>query len=138
MSIDLYMEDEEGISQGEVLDPQDLTGRIVALAGHQGTACLRFIDPEGNTVFNQFQIPLLIRELESAHAHVTEERLCVLGQCELESARAAKWTPTVIHAIEVQNQRVKAEDVHAHLEKLVELARSAMGKPHVYLKFYGD
>jgi hypothetical protein len=138
MSIDLYMEDEEGASQGEVLDPDDLTGRIVALGGHQGTVCLRFVDPCGNTIFNQFQTPTLIRELEAARGHVTEERLATLGQCELESAREAKWTPTVIHAIEVQNQRVRLEDVREHLERLLELAGRARGKAHTYLKFYGD
>jgi hypothetical protein len=138
MSIDLYMEDEEGTSQGEVLDPEDLTGRIVALAGHQGTVCLRFIDPYGNTVFNQFQIPTLMRELEAAREYVTDERVATLGQSELESAREAKWTPTLIHAIEARNQRVRAEDISAHLEQLLGLARSARGRAHTYLKFYGD
>ncbi len=64
--------------------------------------------PEGNTVFNQLQIPTLIRELEAARTHVTEERLAVLGQSELDSAREAKWSPTVIHAIELRNQRTRA------------------------------
>jgi hypothetical protein len=138
LSIDLYMEDEEGTSQGEVPDPHDLTGRIVALAGHEGTVCLRFVDPDGNTVFNQFQILALIRELEAAREHVTDERLARLGQCELESAREAKWDPTLIHAIESRNARTQTADVRAHLEELLALARRARGKPHTYLKFYGD
>ena len=138
MSIDLYMEDEEGTSQGEVLDPDDLTGRVVALAAHERTVCLRFIDPYGNTVFNQFQIPALIRELEAAREHVTDERVVRLGQSELESAREAEWAPTLVHAIEGRNQRMRAEDILAHLERLLELARQARGKKHTYLKFYGD
>jgi hypothetical protein len=138
MSIDLYMEDEEGVALGEVLDPDDLTGRVVALAGHGGTVCLRFVHPEGNTVFNQFQIPTLIRELAAARDHVTDERLAVLGQCELASARESRWTPSVIHALEVRNQKVQAGDVWAHLERLLELAEQARGKTHTYLKFYGD
>ena len=44
MSIDLCMEDEDGTSEGEVLDPHDLTGRIVTLAGHGSTVPLRFTD----------------------------------------------------------------------------------------------
>jgi hypothetical protein len=138
MSIDLYMEDEEGAPLGEVLDPDDLTGRIVALAAHGGTVCMRFVHPEGNTVFNQFQVPTLIRELEAARNHVTDERLALLGQSELASAREARWSPSVIRAIEIKNQRVRAEDVRAHLERLLDLAEQARGKAHVYLKFYGD
>ena len=138
MSIDLYIEDEDGTSEGEVLDPHDLTGRIAALAGHESTGCLRFIDPDGNTVFNQFQILALIRELEAAREHVTDERVARLGQSELESAREAKWDPTLIHSIESRNRRMRAADIRAHLEELLALARRARGKPHTYLKFYGD
>jgi hypothetical protein len=138
MSIDLYMEDEEGAALGEVLDPDDLTSRIVALAAHGGTACLRFVHPEGNTVFNQFQIPTLIRELEAARDHITDERLTTLGLCELASAREARWAPSVIHAIEVRNQKVQTADVLAHLEQMIELAEQTRGKAHKYLKFYGD
>jgi hypothetical protein len=138
MSIDLYMEDEEGAALGEALDPGDLTGRIIALAAHGGTVCLRFVHPEGNTVFNQFQIPTLIRELEAAREYVTEERLAVLGRSELASAREARWAPSVIHAIEARNLKVQTADVRAHLERLVELSEQARGKAHTYLKFYGD
>jgi hypothetical protein len=138
MSIDLYIEDEEGEALGEVLDPDDLTHRIVLLAAHGGTVCLRFVHPEGNTVFNQFQIPTFIRELEAARDHVTDERLAMLGQSELASAREARWAPSVIHAIEVRNQKVRTADVLAHLERMIELAEQVRGKAHKYLKFYGD
>lgn len=138
MSIDLYMEDEEGTPLGEVLDPDDLTGRIVALAGHTGTVCLRFIHPEGNTVFNQFQIPALVRELEAARGYVTQERLALLGQSELSSALEAQWSPSLIHAMDVRNQRISAGEVLAHMERLLALAKEARGKSHAYLKFYGD
>ncbi len=138
LSIDLYLEDEDGAALGEVPDPGDLTERVVALAAHGGTVCLRFVHPEGNTLFNQLQIPTLIRELEAARSHVTEERLAVLGQSELESAREAKWSPAVIRAIESRNQRTRAADVRAHLERLLELAGQARGRAHTYLKFYGD
>jgi hypothetical protein len=138
VSIDLYMEDEEGAPLGEVLDPDDLTGRIVALAAHGGTACLRFVHPEGNTVFNQLQIPTLVRELRAAWAYVTDERLAALGESELASARAAQHGPSLIHAIKVRNDRVQTADVLAHLEKVIALAEEARGRPHTYLKFYGD
>jgi hypothetical protein len=31
----------------------------------EDTCCLRFIDPYGDTTFNQFQIPILVEELKS-------------------------------------------------------------------------
>jgi hypothetical protein len=36
------------------------------------TSCLRFIDPYGDTVFNQRQIPVLVHELESSVVAVTD------------------------------------------------------------------
>lgn len=138
MAIDFYMEDEEGNELGQVLDPDDLTGRIVALAAHGDTVCLRFIDPEGTTVFNQFQIPSLIREFQAAREHITEDRLRILGEGELASAREAGWAPTLIHAIEVRNQRTKVEDLRVRLDRILVLAERARGQKHTYLKFYGD
>jgi len=42
-----------------------------ALVGqHTGTCCLRFIDPYGDSVFNQGQIPVLLEELRTLR-HVT-------------------------------------------------------------------
>jgi len=138
MSIDLFMEDEEGAALGEVLDPEDLTGRVVALGGHSETTCLRFIHPEGNTVFNQFQIPTLIRELREARGQITEQRLTLLSRSELVSAREAGWSPSLVHSLEVRALKTRIEDVREHLEKLIELAEQARGKTHTYLKFYGD
>jgi hypothetical protein len=138
VSIDLYMEDENGAPLGQVSDTYDLTGRIIALAAHGGTVCLRFVHPEGNTTFNQLQIPTLLRELRAARAYVTEERLVVLGACELASADTAGHGPSLIHAVKVRNQRVQATEVAAHLERIIELAEQARGRAHTYLTFYGD
>jgi hypothetical protein len=132
------MEDEDGNSLGEVLDPGDLTGRIVALAGHRNTVCLRFVDPYGNAVFNQLQIPALIRELEAARVYVTQERLASLGESELKNAQEAKWDATIVHALRVRKERMSADQVREHLERLLELVRRARGRVHTYLKFYGE
>jgi hypothetical protein len=45
--------------------------------------CLRFVDPDGDTVFNQLQIPILIAELErrlrgASKAEVKDHGLAVL------------------------------------------------------------
>jgi hypothetical protein len=59
---------------------QDEKGRVLArydgpllharLFEHaeQDQACLRFIDPSGDTTFNQLQLPVLLAELESLGA----------------------------------------------------------------------
>jgi hypothetical protein len=58
------------------LQREDERGRTLAHFGEEGipvevvdlapgdSTCVRFIDPYGNTVFNQLQLPVLIGELE--------------------------------------------------------------------------
>lgn len=138
MGVNLYMEEEDGTRLVEVLDPQGYVGTIVSLAGNENTVSLRFIDPYGDTVFNQLQIPVLIRELEAARGLLTEERVAQLGQHMLESAKRAKWAPTVIESIESSNRTLSASEIRAHLERVLDLARRAEGEMHTYLKFSGD
>jgi hypothetical protein len=65
--------------------------RILALATDD-TVCLRFIDPYGDTVFNQLQLPILIEEFEAIAAKAIDkdmkqhvaEILAFLGQAEGE------------------------------------------------------
>ena len=66
MGIDMRHEDENGEMLEELLDPQALVSRILPPANGSDSVCLRFIDPYGDTVFNQLQIPILISELEHA------------------------------------------------------------------------
>ena len=138
MGVNLYIEDENGAQLAEVLDPRGFVGRIVSLVGNQATICLRFIDPYGNTVFNQLQIPTLIRELETAREQVTDELVAKLAQEFLEKARKARWSPAVIQEIESSNRSVSASDIRGHMERMLALALRAQGKVHTYLKFYGD
>jgi len=138
MGVNLFTEDERGARLAELLDPHGFVGCIVALAGHEKTVCLRFVDPYGDTLFNQLQIPVLIRELEAARDLITDERVAELGQEKLESARKAGWAPMVIQSIESSNRTLTATDIRAHLERVLNLARRTQGKAHTYLKFYGD
>ncbi len=46
-----------------VLDPRGLLVRALRSADLSRTLCIRFIDPFGNAVFNQAQIPVLAQEL---------------------------------------------------------------------------
>jgi hypothetical protein len=64
MGIDVYWKDESGAVLGSVLDSGALTEMSGRLLRQSGTSCLRFIDPAGDTCFNQQQIPELVAELQ--------------------------------------------------------------------------
>jgi hypothetical protein len=38
---------------------------VVLVGNHPGTCCLRFMDPYGDAVFNQVQLPVLLEELRA-------------------------------------------------------------------------
>jgi hypothetical protein len=56
---------ERGDVLAAVADPEMLFARLVRHSEWSNTVCLRFIDPYGDAVFNQLQIPTLVRELEA-------------------------------------------------------------------------
>jgi hypothetical protein len=73
MGLDIFWQDENGqILEGcptqfnpwdYMADPQEV----------DGTCCLRFVDEYGDTTFNQFQIPILIEELEAVLPNAKNE-----------------------------------------------------------------
>jgi hypothetical protein len=73
MGISIQLEDEGGNIEGESLEDTFLF-RTIPLATDSSYACLRFIDPYGNTIFNRLQMPVLIDELDRiARAAETRE-----------------------------------------------------------------
>jgi hypothetical protein len=62
-------QDENGVELSSFVEPGFDT-RLTQPDWADGTMCLRFVDPYGDTVFNQLQIPVLIRELEAVAARV--------------------------------------------------------------------
>jgi hypothetical protein len=72
MGVDVVWRNEQGGSLGEVLDPEMSLSRHVGSPAWAETTCLRFVDPYGDTIFNQRQIPVLVRELEESVAFVTD------------------------------------------------------------------
>jgi len=67
--IAIEIQDEHGGRIEEFSDP----GAIYLLAGSEAvrcTACLRFIDPYGDTTFNQYQLSVLIDECVERLAHL--------------------------------------------------------------------
>ena len=65
MGIDVSVESESGEIQDEILDPRNLTEKLLPDIDDGASPCLRFVDQDGETVFNQVQITFLARELET-------------------------------------------------------------------------
>jgi hypothetical protein len=70
MGIDVQVQDERGGVIKQLLDPRSLVKKLLPLHESTQTTCLRFIDPVGDTTFNQLQIPVLLGEL------ITAVRIC--------------------------------------------------------------
>jgi hypothetical protein len=74
MGINIHWEDERGEQLAQLLDGDYLVQRFLPHFEAQDFPCLRFVDPAGDTVFNQAQIGQLVLELErlSAQKHEPE------------------------------------------------------------------
>ena len=68
MGIDLRWENEKGEPLAELGDPGFLVARFLPPFDARDFHCLRFVDPAGDTVFNQAQITQLVWELERVMA----------------------------------------------------------------------
>ena len=89
MGINIHWEDERGEQLSQLLDPGHLVRRFLPPFDATDFPCLRFVDPAGDTVFNQAQITQIISELErlSAGRHDPEVRRHL--QVALEFVRRA-------------------------------------------------
>jgi hypothetical protein len=69
MGIDVAWVSESREPKQQVFDPQQLITELVrdSWCYLPNSVCLRFIDPWGNTVFNQAQLPILVAELRASH-----------------------------------------------------------------------
>ncbi len=90
MGIDTYIETEGGDQLKELLDPQGLLSKLLPDFDDIASYCLRFIDPYGDTVFNQKQIPILIRELTAAIAKAPNPEVKIFGEELLKLLREAE------------------------------------------------
>ncbi len=71
MGIDVRLETENAEPIGEaVYDP---SGHLPSALAEAKGSLLDFIDPYGNTVFNQLQLPTVVRELEAALKKVSPQ-----------------------------------------------------------------
>lgn len=70
--------DEHGVRQGEPwrhTRSGELLGQATA-----GTCCLRILDPRGDAVFNQQQLPVLLNELAAVYASLPDGELVAVGE----------------------------------------------------------
>lgn len=89
MGIDLRWENERGEPLGELGDPGFLVERFLPPFDARDFPCLRFVDPAGDTVFNQAQIAEVIHELERLSAKRQEPRVEAHLRAVLEFVRQA-------------------------------------------------
>ena len=93
MGFDIRLEDEHGQQLGEVGDPRNLLHRLLPPSADASFSCLRFIDPYGDTVFNQMQIETFLAELARVAATATTGPELDLLQKIRELAERCKSEP---------------------------------------------
>lgn len=134
MGIDIRWENERGEKLDEIPDPRDYLGLALGVSLLDNTVCLRFIDPYGDTVFNQQQISVFINELQWLLQSVTSEKITILQE---KSFRFYNFQ-TGLTENRVREKRFSTEEVREHIQKIIELAQRSKGKIHTYLKLYGN
>ena len=77
MPILVEIVDELGVRLGEPWD-HVRSGELLGQAT-SGTCCLRFIDPYGDALFNQAQLPVLLDELVTYCAALPDGELAAVG-----------------------------------------------------------
>ena len=92
MGINVQRETEHGDVLDEVLDPHSLLVRLVENETNDGI-CLRFVDPYGDTTFNQAQITVLIKEIQAAIERSSDESVRVHARKVLDLVQKAEGEP---------------------------------------------
>jgi hypothetical protein len=72
MGINLIWEEDCGTELARLNDPQSLLQKWLPLESALEFAYLRFIDPNGDTIFNTLQLPMLLHELKSCNLNSLE------------------------------------------------------------------
>ncbi len=134
MGIDIRWENERGEKLEEIPDPRHCLGLALGLLSLDNTICLRFIDPYGDTVFNQWQIPVFIDELQWLLQSITTEEFAALQ----EKTFRVYNLQTGLTENRVRETKLHTEEVREHIQKIIELAQRSKGEIYTYLKLYGD
>ena len=75
MGIELVWEEENGTELARLGDPQSLLKGFLPPESALEFACLRFVDPYGDTIFNTLQLPVLLHELIALDPKPLEPRV---------------------------------------------------------------
>ena len=116
MGVDLVWQNEHGVPIERIGDPQMLLPTLMFNVPLNGYICLRFLDPYGDTYFNQYQIPVLLDELIKVRSTITDD--------QFEYYR--------------DKRHLVLTKIQAHLDQVIELVRRSNGQIHTYLRFVGD
>ena len=136
MGIDVQLEPKRR-NGPEVADPNGLLSRLLSISDLDGTACLRFIDDYGETVFNRLQLPVLRHELIRLRPLITGATIRVTTRRYLEKASTRPGAAQREAVSRVPGPSV--EELSAHLEEVLELVKDGIESgPHHYVRFVGD
>jgi hypothetical protein len=80
MGIDVELQDEAGSTLAKVGDPGSVLKQALPDVDDASFACLRFIDPYGDAVFNGLQVKVLIDELQRVRPTVSVEAQAFLDE----------------------------------------------------------
>jgi len=136
VGIDARLETGDGRVIAEVGDPLGLVNWLLEFAD-PASACLRFIDPYGQTVFNVAQIAQLKLELVGIAPGLTAERLERSKREYL--AGAADWPARAQDDAAAYASSLCVDTLKEHRRKLVDLlSRGERVGPHHVVRFVGD
>jgi hypothetical protein len=136
MGIDVRLEP-KGRNTCEAPDPKGLLNWLLSVSDLDGTACLRFIDDYGETVFNRLQLPVLRDELIQLRPLITDDMIRVTAQRYLEHASARPGAAR--REAKSHVSRPFVGELCAHLEEVLEVVTDAIASgPHHYVRFVGD
>ena len=76
MAIDVELQDERGQTLARYDGPA--VTRALVQRADPASVCVRFIDPYGNTTFNQLQLSILVRELEALESRTRDGQAQVI------------------------------------------------------------
>ncbi len=80
MSIDVYVVTESGLELDRFVDEDNMLELLLPAIHDDSSYCLRFVNPTGRAVFNQQQLPFLLKELEAAIRNTRKEAARQHGQ----------------------------------------------------------
>ena len=95
MGIDARIEDENGGCIEELLDETSVVNKLLLNMTEKNSICFRFVDPYGDTTFNQEQLPVFIHELEDAISKANNGQAKMHGMRLLQLAKKHVGQPHI-------------------------------------------